>query len=206
MSLLPRDDAVRYPAHVKGALGIPAYLLGYLVVFLWKGGQVTRALQSVTIPQEDPPNTLAQYLASQGVSLPAWKGAGWLFYDAHFVPMNGVSSSLIDSAGGTFMLLYLVPPVVLTAAGALAACGSQGRTIWHTAYAGALIFLGYFPLALFATFAFGVSADVFIQPSVFYAIPIAGVVYPVIFGALGGAIEHEAHKRRATQETGVAGS
>lgn len=204
MSLLPRDDAVRYPAREKGALGIPAYLLGYAVVFLWKGSEFATALPSVKLPESATADTLAQSFANQGVTIPTWKGAGWLFYNAHFVPVSG--DNLVDAAGGEFTLLYLVPPLILTAAGVLAARGSHGRTVWHTAYAGALVFLGYFPLALLGTFAFGVSADILIQPSVFYATPVAGVVYPVVFGALGGAIEHETHKRRSSQESSTAGS
>ncbi|WP_435155178.1 hypothetical protein [Haladaptatus sp. DFWS20] len=43
------------------------------------------------------------------------------------------------------------------------------------------------------------------QPNVLFSLVIAGFIYPVVFGELGGAVMHEVHKRGVTEESGVTG-
>lgn len=203
-------DAFRSPLLLTGVVGIIAYLLGYLFSFLWTGGAVWGALADVELASTAEIGDLAAYLGTNGVVVPAWKGAGWLFYSAHFVPFSTEtvegSVNLIAAARPAYELLYLVPPVLLVGAGALAAHASDGRTVWHSASAGALVFLGYLPLSLAGTLAFSVGVDAtLVHPRYFPAAAVAGVAYPVVFGSIGGALGHELRKRRATRESGVTG-
>jgi hypothetical protein len=205
MSSLIKDDAVRYPARLKGTLGIPAFLVGYLLTFLWGAGLLQSVFGKVLVAKKSAtPLTLAQFLATHGVSVPTWKGVGWLFYSAHFVSLSGpVRPNIISGAGGSLSLLRLVPPVVLVLAGALAAHGSYGRTIWHTGYSGALIFLGYFPAAVAGSLLFVVTIGLPMRPNILYSAVLVGAVYPVVFGAIGGGLMHEVHKRSVRREATV---
>jgi hypothetical protein len=203
-------DAIRSPLLPTGVIGIVAYLLGYLLSFLWTGGTVWGALADVELASTAETGDLAAYLGTNGVLVPAWKGAGWLFNGAHFVPLatEAVEGSvnLVAAARPAYELLYLVPPVVLVGGGALAARAFGGRTVWHSASAGALVFLGYLPLSLAGTLAFSVGTGAtLVHPKYLPAAAVAGVAYPVVFGSLGGVLGHELRERRASRESGVTG-
>ncbi|WP_458188074.1 hypothetical protein [Haladaptatus sp. NG-WS-4] len=108
---------------------------------------------------------------------------------------------MIRAAGGDLVLLFLVPPVVL----ALATRGSYGRNVWYSGYAGALIFLGYLPLAVAGTLLLRTSFQISAQPVFLAGIVIVGVIYPIVFGAIGGGLAHEVHKWRVRQRAEVGG-
>lgn len=163
------------------AAGIGAYLLGYLITYLWQSSTVEERLEGF--------NFIATLFG--GEPIPPWQGVGWLFYNAHFVDtrieaMGTQSENFIAASdGGTIALLYLVPVVLLLAAGVLLARTSDADEPADGAVAGASVAVGYFPLALAGAFLF--SYDGSIAPTIVTAVLLAGLVYPLALGAVGGA-------------------
>jgi len=172
----------------RGALmGAVAYVLGYLLTFL-----VVSASGS----------------GSSGDSpVPGWKVIGWYFYNGHFVNLDvsgqfaglaasDLSSLVAASDSATVQLVYLVPVVALLAAAVILyrQVGPLAEAR-DAALVGALVVVGYLPLALvgalvtaytgsISIFGFEVGS-VTIQPQLLPAVLLAGVVYPLAFGALG---------------------
>ncbi|WP_198662118.1 hypothetical protein [Halorussus litoreus] len=183
----------------RGALaGICAWLAGYLVVYVARADAVSEALRGVGFVSE----------VLGGDAIPAWKGVAWLFANAHFVdarlsaPMLGTETFNAVTGEGSGLLLAL-PPVVLLAAGALAAwarrsgsaprsgaAGGRDSGLRSAVTAGAAVALGYLPLSVATGFltehAIGGSGPTIALDPV-TAVLLAGLVYPVVFGALGGA-------------------
>jgi len=171
-----------------GALaGVGAYLLGYLATYVTQAGAVRDRLSTL--------NFLTSLFGGDPVA--AWQGVGWYFYNAHFVatvsPSFGGgtrSSDLLASADAGLTYLYVVPPLALLLAGAAVAVveGVDGPAD------GALAALGvvpaYFLLAVVGTvaFAYGVGDAGSVHPDYVTGALLAGVVYPVVFGGVGGAL------------------
>lgn len=167
------------------AFGVLAYAVGYVVTFLWQSGNVENSL--------DGYNFVANLFG--GDPIPAWKGVGWLFYNAH-----GVAFTYPESGGGraarSFIangnapeLLYALPPLVLLIAGYLVARIVSARSLDTGARAGVGVVVGYLLLALVGLVVFvhtsgGSSIHVDYVPGVL----LAGIVYPVLFGTAGGAL------------------
>lgn len=173
----------------RGALmGAVAYVLGYLLTFL-----VVSASGS----------------GSSGDSpVPGWKLIGWYFYNGHFVNLDvsgqlgglatsDLSSLVAASDSATVQLVYVVPVVALLVAAVLLyrQVGPLAEAR-DAAIAGALVVVGYLPLAVvgalvtaytgsISIFGFEVGS-VTIQPQLLPAVLLAGLVYPLVFGALGG--------------------
>lgn len=173
----------------RGALmGAVAYVLGYLLTFL-----VVSASGS----------------GSGGDSpVPGWKLIGWYFYNGHFVNLDvsgqlaglaasDLSSLVAASDSATVQLVYVVPVVALLVAAVLLyrQVGPLAEAR-DAAIAGALVVVGYLPLALIGALltAYTGSISIFgfeigsvtIQPQLLPAVLLAGLVYPLAFGALGG--------------------
>ncbi|MFC6730515.1 transporter, partial [Natronoarchaeum mannanilyticum] len=107
------------------ALGAAAYVLGYLVTYVTQRGSVEERFEGF--------NFVADLLG--GDPIPAWKGVGWLFYNAHFVdteiPGFGGTQTrnfVANADGGSLALLFLVPPLLLLGAGVVAATLSRAAT------------------------------------------------------------------------------
>jgi len=141
------------------------------------------------------------------VSIPAWKGAGWYFYSAHVVDLvisteaGGVSGTgtqnLIGNADdATVQLLYLAPPLLLGTGGAvLARTLGAAAEPEEGAKAGALVVAGYLPLACIGalltehtetTSVLGAEISATWTVELVPAVLLAGLLYPLLFGALGG--------------------
>ncbi|MFC7079707.1 hypothetical protein [Halorussus caseinilyticus] len=177
------DGRVRRGTLARGAVaGVGAWLLGYLLAYVWKARAVSEALEGVGF--------VSRLLG--GEAIPAWKGVTWLFLNAHFVATRfptvtgGTRTTNVVTGEGGSTLLLALPPLLLLVAGAVAAYGRPGGLA-----AGAALALGYLPLSAMAAFvtthAIGdtwaaISAD----PVT--AILLAGVVYPAAFGAVGGVV------------------
>ena len=168
------------------AAGAVAYVLGYLFTYVTQRTQVEEQLAGF--------NVFADLFGSDPI--PAWQGVGWLFYNAHFVDteipslVSGARSlNLIAEAdGGSLTLLYVVPPLLLIAAGLVAGRLAGASEPADGARAGAFVLAGYLPLAAIGAFLFRYSVgDGSVAPDVVTAVLLAGVVYPAAFGALGGA-------------------
>lgn len=172
---------------VAGAL---AYLFGYVVTYAWQAPAVDEALQGI--------NALAEIAGGQAI--PTWKAVGWLHFNAHFVatrlPALGGGSRLVnfiaESDDGSLALLYVLAVVLPVVAGAaVARLGSPDR-VANAAAAGATVLVGYLPLAVVLALAAGHSlgSGVRVEPDLVTAVVLAGVVYPVVFGAAGGGLGH----------------
>ncbi|QSG07233.1 hypothetical protein [Halapricum desulfuricans] len=163
---------------VAGALG---FFAGYLLTWIFAGAKVT----NLTIG------------GVFGGGVPDWRAVLWVFYDSHFV---GTRTPEVFGPGGdrwaggdlidTVKLLgveylYLVPVVVLLIGGVAMARFAGARTARDGAMAGATLTLGYVPLVLLGLF---VATQGGVAPSPLRALVIAGVVYPIALGAIGGAV------------------
>lgn len=186
MSVTDRIDTKR--SLLAGATGgVAAYVLGYLIVYATQRGRIGEQLRGF--------NFVADLIG--GDPIPAWKAVGWVFYNAHFVatevpnPLGGVRvENFIASAdGGSLTAMYLVPPVLLLAVGLLAGRLANATEPTDGALAGGLVVAGYLPLAIVGLIAFGYSiGDGTIAPVLPTGLLLAGVVYPGVFGAIGGAV------------------
>lgn len=159
--------------------GATAFVLSLVVIVVTAGVAVTR------LPQ----------MNSLGGSVPEWKATLWVFFDAHFVGTRTVEvfgpdgslwsgGKLVDTVGLLEIeYLFAVPVLVLAIVGGFTAywlgC-SEGRQGMMT---GMTLVVGYLPLVLLGLL---VSVHFGTGPSPLRAIFIAGIVYPVLFGAVGG--------------------
>ena len=167
------------------AAGLAAFLIGYLVTFLWRGREIERSIE----PLE------ALFSLFEAEPIGAWRVVGWLYYGGHFVDTRvtaefgpfetAVYLDLVREGAGTLETLYLVPPVLLLVAGAIVAAGLRAPDIPTGAMVGASVVVGYLVaiLAGLVVFAYGGT-----RPDPVPAIVIAGLVYPVVFGAVGGVL------------------
>lgn len=179
-----RSLSDRVPLVAGAAAGAAAYLLGYLITYVWQSGSVEERLQGF--------NFLADLFGSDPI--PVWQGVGWLFYNAHFVRtrfeggLGGPRSENFIAAaeGGSLALLYLVPVVLLVGAGLALAVVEKVEEPADGALAGSSVVLGYLPLAVGGAFLF--SYDGSIAPDMVTAVLLAGIVYPLALGAVGGAV------------------
>lgn len=165
--------------------GLGSFVGGYLITYLWRGRDVERSLQSIetilTLFQAEPIGT--------------WRVVGWVWYSAHFVDTR-VSATLgpvettmhidlLREGSGNLELLYLVPPVLLIGAGFFLVTYLRIEDITEGAKFGATITIGYF-LAVavgLVVFAYGDTG-----PDPVPAVVVAGVLYPIVFGAAGGVL------------------
>lgn len=160
-------------------VGAVAFLLGYLVTWILAGAKAAGT-------------TVGGVLIG---SVPEWKVVLWMFYDSHFVgtrtpevfgPGGGLlgGGDLVDTVGAfDAEYLFAVPVVLLLLAGATVAARSGAATPRKGFFAGLTVAVGYLAIAVLGLF---VATEGGIAPSPLRAIVIAGVVYPVVFGALGG--------------------
>jgi hypothetical protein len=160
---------------VRGtAAGAVAFVVGYLLAYA-TGVGAANALLNGFLPYRDAGAHLA----------PAWKVAGWLFYDAHFAGtlIGGQTTVLVSQASVEY--LFLVPPALLLLAGGAVAIASGAEGPRAGFVAGLTVTVGY---ALLAVLGLLVVQWAGIGPLALRALVIAGVVYPVAFGAAGGAL------------------
>jgi len=180
-----RDDgesAARRLVRGVGA-GAGAYLLSYLFTYVLVADEIRNsALNQVAAEFAGEPTT--------------WRLVGWVFYNAHFVdtrvtvdiPLVGSTGAVnfVGGEGGFTVLLYVVPPLVLVAAGLFLGQLADVRDASEALRVGPAVAAGYLPLALLGTVLFAVSAGAASgQPDIVTAVGMAGVVYPVVFGGLG---------------------
>lgn len=174
--------------------GVIAYALGYGVIALTKSD----AIESVS--------GLFGMLSQFGgqIDYPAgWKLAGWVFYRAHNVDVL-IDISGSDSPNPVALTesvfwdpwFFAVPVVALLVAGAAVAYASAARSAVAGAVAGGSLVLGYgltvvagailtgWSVSVEGVLSFEASAG----PDLALAILLAGIVYPVVLGGLGGVL------------------
>lgn len=178
--MAPRDRGRTLAA--GAAAGVGAYVAGYLVVYLLAADRVGGTVAGEVLDA-----------TGEGV----WKGVGWLFYNAHFVDTVGSVSAFGLNIERSFSLVgevvspavYLLPPLLLAAAGFLAVrLTDVPESGGGAARSGAAVVAGYFPAAAVGALVVGVSGEaVSLGPDPLLA-AAAGAVYPAVFGALGGLL------------------
>jgi len=169
------------------AFGARSFVVGYLLTFV---------IASIAVD------------GSLGGEAPDWKAAGWYFYNGHFVDLTqsvnfagfggSEAGSLIAASDQALVqLLYVVAPIALLIGGFLLAknLGVTADTT-EAAKAGALVIVSYLLLAIVGVFltsytasgsVLGVEASQTIEPKLAPAVILAGIVYPLVFGTIGGA-------------------
>lgn len=171
---------------VAGAIsGIGAFILGYVITYLWRGRDIEQLLQPI------------EFLLDlfQAEPIGTWRAVGWLYYSAHFVDTRitaqfgpGEATFYVDmvrEGSGNLELLYLVPIILLLLAGLAVAMTARSESPVEGAVAGATVAVGYLPVIAIGLVLFAYNG---IRPDPIPAIFVAGVLYPLVFGALGGAI------------------
>ena len=175
------------PPFVTGAIGgAVSFVVGYLLTLL----------VVAVIEAEDSSENLAEF-------------AGHLYYNAQFVAVE----SSVDGGGGAFgaqlaqefnyltdgdfsqtldapvILYHLIPVIVLFAGGYAIARSADARELQEGAIAGATVALGAVVLALVGTFVFSFnSGGVTTSPVLVEGVLLAGIVFPGLLGAAGGAV------------------
>lgn len=170
---------------IGAAAGAVAYVLGYLLTYLWQGSSVQDSLQNY--------NAIVELFG--GDPIPTWQAVGWLFYNAHGVSFtvpslgSGQATRNLIADGSAPMLLYLVPAVVVVLAGFVLARRANATDASGGAQVGARVVVGYVVLAVAGLFVFEYAAGgSTIHPEYALGVLLAGVVYPAVFGGIGGAL------------------
>ena len=170
----------------SGAVGgVIAAVGGYLVAYLAYASEVESQLRGV--------NFITDLFG--GEPIPSWVGVGWLHYNGHFVDTHiesfgGTRSvNFIAQSDGGLTALYLLAPLMLVLVGAAVASHTAVESPREGATVGSTVAIGYFIFA-----AVGVALLQYestagsIQPDPITALLLAGIVYPLVFGAIGGAV------------------
>lgn len=171
----------RVPVGVGAVAGALAWLLGYLLAYAVASGRI----------REFQGSFLGQVADLFGLEVPTWKVVGWVFYNAHFVDTvaGGGAGSAIGGDGGFTALLYVVPPLVLFAAGLAVGRAGGIDDVAASALSGATVLVGYLPLSVLGVFLFETTlAGTTVAPSLGAGILLAGVLYPAVFGATGAGV------------------
>lgn len=171
----------RVPLGVGALAGALAWFLGYLLTFVVTSGRI-EAFQG---------SFLGRVAELFGIEVPTWKVVGWVFYNAHFVntAAGGGTGSAIGGDGGFTPLLYVVPPLVLFAAGLAVGRASGAEDAANAALDGATLLVGYLPLSVLGTVLFEATvAGTTVGPSLVPGVLLAGVLYPAVFGAVGAGV------------------
>ncbi|WP_436911045.1 hypothetical protein [Halosimplex marinum] len=197
----PGRDAV-----VVGSLaGFCAFVVGYAATFLSERHRVRDPTRPVLSRYGYGVDAGLEITVGPGGALPeAWQFAAWQYHRLH-----GVSLDPWFGAGGTVAppqpALAVAPAAVLVAAGFLLVARTRADGPRAAAGRGALVAVGYFPLAAgsarLSAWAAPDSVEVVISgvgatthPLGTVAVPLApavvltGLVVPVAFGALGGCL------------------
>jgi hypothetical protein len=185
MESVESTPAERASIAAGAAAGAVAYVVGYLVTYLWQSGSVEESLQGY--------NAIVEFLG--GDPIPAWQAIGWLYYNAHNVAFttpalgSGRTAQNLVADGNASMLLYLVPVVVLLLAGFVVARNVNATETEDGVRAGVTVAAGYVLLAVVGLVAFRYSVgDSTVHVDYAPGVLLAGIVYPAVFGALGGVL------------------
>jgi len=164
-----------FPLQQGALFGAGAFIVGYLVTFLWL---------MIDISSEEMDAT--------------FEAAGWLFFNAQFVRIEFDGPATLDFLGlNASANVISLPAIVFTIAVGLILFGAgyllttrllePGTTTDEGTVYGASIVVGYLPLSFLGALLFEMSyLNTEGTPDIFMAVLIAGIVFPAIIGALGG--------------------
>ncbi|KTG10064.1 hypothetical protein AUR64_10720 [Haloprofundus marisrubri] len=187
------------PLRRSASVGAVVYAVGYAVTVAATAGR-TGAVAAIEIAGETADAApLGEILGSDPAS---WIASGWLFYNAHLVPtsvpiadaVNGLggltNQSLLATLGGPLYALYLLPPLLLVAAGYAVVRTAETPGSNGARNAGASVVAGYFPLLLLGAFVFtagAAEAQTVASPAGLSSV-FLGLAYPLVFGGIGGMV------------------
>lgn len=164
------------------AAGAAAWVLGYLAVYVTSGSDVENSMGS----------TVLELLTDESVT---WKLVGWLFFNAHNVTvtvpgvLGDTARNFLTGAEGSGSVVLLAIPPVLLVLGGVAAAWDTAEAPTTAARNGAAVALGYLPLSIAGAGLFAVPlGTASAGPTLVTAVLLAGVVYPLVFGAVGGLV------------------
>ncbi|MDZ7745703.1 MAG: transporter [Halobacteriales archaeon] len=167
------------------AAGIAAWLVGYVLTYVFTSGSIRNTL-------------IGQFLQNSDVgSIP--QAVGLVFYNAHFVEtivnagfFGSSAVSFIGGDNGFTPVLYAIPVVLLVLAGLLVAVRSNTHDAVSGSKAGVTVAAGYLVLSVIGVFAMQMgSGSPSARPDLATGILLTGIIYPALFGAVGGAIGGE---------------
>ncbi len=177
-----RDDPARPSLLASALVGAMAYAAVYLATY---GVVLVVGLKRQLLGADGSTLRAAADLGQ------APNDVGVLLYNAHLVDLSigYLSVDALGALAGQEPLLTVVwafPPVALLVAGAL-----LGRGIPDGASAGARLTLGYLPVAVGGLLTFSVEVRQGLRvttasPDLLTGFIFAGLLYPLLFGALGG--------------------
>jgi hypothetical protein len=161
-----------------GAAGIGALLVSYFVTYLAAGSTVQSS-------------AARQLFEAVGGELPTWKVVGWVLFNAYgatarlpgLLGTNAVN--LISQVDAFSSALFVVPPLVLLAAGAVVGfVADEDQSALGASVAG---LVGASLLtAVLLVFVTRVSlGDTTLGPVLVPAVGLAGIGYPLVFGGVG---------------------
>lgn len=177
---LDASDLPFVPAAVAGVL---AWVVGYLFTYLLVASDIRES-------------GLNQFAQTFGDGDATYELVGWVFFNSHFVDaiidagfFGSGTANFVGGEDGFSVVLYAIPVLLLVAAG-LAVGRYQGATSANDgAIAGALVVPGYLVLSIVGAFLFRVDAGGATgEPDLLPAVLLAGLVYPLVFGAIGGVV------------------
>lgn len=174
------------PAFSLGG-GLAAAVVGYLLTYLLTSGPIEDALSL--------PFDLGPDIATSTV-------VGWTFYGMHQVQIatsgslggfSGSGTASMAEAGFWQGWYVVVPPLVLAVLGLAVASQAETPDVQTGVLAGGSIVAGYLPVAVLGTFLFtyssgGENVSFTAAPDLATAVILMGLVYPIVFGALGGGL------------------
>lgn len=205
------DDLPLVEGAVAGAAAFVVGIVATLVLDTNVGEETPVFNVTVTSDGEQLQQYTAAFgeLGSETTQAPSsFDMATWIYHKAHFGSVGGevsnvdlglfgrgsISVEFLPSPG----ISLLLPVVVLAGAGYLLAQRNPAATPKEAARIGASVVAGYGPVAVLSAFLvtwtvpdIGTeAATLTVRPSLVTAILLAGVAYPVIFGAAGGYFQH----------------
>lgn len=169
------------PSAIAGA---GAFIVGFAITYLIKWEEAVSELPTTVF----------------GSQLEAYQGVGWVFFVMHNVQItvsgSGPGGSVSQSFGPGELnntYLFIVPIVLLALAGYLIAKRVDATTFKSGFIMGATTTIGYVVLVAVSVFIISFEANegsrsASIGPEIAQAIVIAGIIYPVICGGIGGAV------------------
>lgn len=184
-------EAIKNNVAVGAGLGVAAFVVNYVLMYVF----------AVVVDGVDT--------GDEG-----WKAVGQVLFNSQFVGtelsgggdtltyniVTGSSSSDVFDPGATdvastvpSVVYHAVPIVVLLLAGLLVVRQAQGlRDVVAAAAAGATVVVGYLVLSVAGAFLFETESGMGdAAPELLMAVVLAGVVFPLVAGAIGGAIGNE---------------
>ena len=181
MSNSGTDSSTARRVGLGAVAGAVAYVVGYLLTYLLAAGTIRSA----------PATQVLELLTGNS---PVWKLVGWTFYGGHFVDaivpgiFGGSNAVNLVATDPISDVVYVVAPLALLVAGAALAHLADASEPVEGAKAGVAVVAGYLPLAVVGVFVFTVSIEsASAGPDLAPALFLAGLLYPLVFGAVGGA-------------------